>query len=171
MKQLASNNCIFITKISSNTIVKRSNNYNSVGQAELSLSNQQDCISLALRAPYGTLHVHVSEASCPNFEPRTHARFTGLISARQLPSASKAARVVKHCGPSRARGKPKYRLSHVATKICFIFHISYAPASSRAFCLRQNAQRAALRATGQAQATSGQISARAASNVTCCARS
>ena len=37
------------------------------------MSSQQDCISLALRAPYG-----VSEASCPNFEPRAHARPTGL---------------------------------------------------------------------------------------------
>ena len=32
----------------------------------LPLSSQQDCISLALRAP------------CPNFEPRAHARLTGL---------------------------------------------------------------------------------------------
>ena len=36
----------------------------------------QDCISLELRAPYGTLHV--SETSCPNFEPRAHARLTGF---------------------------------------------------------------------------------------------
>ena len=40
--------------------------------------SQQDCISLALRAPYGTLHV--SEASCPNFKPRAHARLTELTS-------------------------------------------------------------------------------------------
>ena len=39
------------------------------------LSSQQDCISLALRALYG-----MSEASCPNFEPRAHARLTGLTS-------------------------------------------------------------------------------------------
>ena len=39
------------------------------------LSSQQDCISLALRAPF------VSEASCPNFEPRAHARLTGLTNA------------------------------------------------------------------------------------------
>ena len=38
------------------------------------LSSQQDCISLALRAPYATGR----EASCPNFEPRAHARLTGL---------------------------------------------------------------------------------------------
>ena len=42
------------------------------------LSSQQDCISLALRAPYGTLHT--SEAPCPNVQPRAHAhaRLTGL---------------------------------------------------------------------------------------------
>ena len=40
------------------------------------LSSQQDCISLALRAPC------VSEASCPNFQPRAHASLTGLTTAR-----------------------------------------------------------------------------------------
>ena len=43
------------------------------------LSSHQDCISLALRAPYGTLRYGtLREASCPNFEPRAHARLTGL---------------------------------------------------------------------------------------------
>ena len=44
------------------------------------LSSQQDCISLALRAPYGTLHASfcASEAPCPNVQPRAHARLTGL---------------------------------------------------------------------------------------------
>ena len=53
-----------------------------VSEAEgFKLSSQQDCISLALRAPYGTLHT--SEASCPNFEPRAHARLTGLTSLKE----------------------------------------------------------------------------------------
>ena len=42
-----------------------------------SLSSQQDCISLALRAPWRDATC-VSEAFCPNIQPRAHARLTGL---------------------------------------------------------------------------------------------
>ena len=41
------------------------------------LSSQQDCISLALRAPWRDATC-VSEAFCPNIQPRAHARLTGL---------------------------------------------------------------------------------------------
>ena len=43
----------------------------------LGLSSQQDCISLALRAPWLG-----SEAFCPNIQPRAHARLTGLTTPR-----------------------------------------------------------------------------------------
>ena len=43
------------------------------------LSSQQDCISLALRAPW-------RDAFCPNIQPRAHARLTGLTTARSIRS-------------------------------------------------------------------------------------
>ena len=74
------------------------------------LSSQQDCISLALRAPYGTLHTCVSEASCPNFEPRAHARLTGLTN-----SISNKDLNLNVKGRPHPRGKGLVKSGHVRT--------------------------------------------------------
>ena len=74
------------------------------------LSSQQDCISLALRAP--------CEASCPNFEPRAHARLAGLTTRdRAWPSgrfaiASWLNHVLTHL--SHVAISPNQVLTHAA---------------------------------------------------------
>ena len=49
----------------------------SVNPSIIRLSSQQDCISLALHAPWRDATC-VSEAFCPNIQPRAHARLIGL---------------------------------------------------------------------------------------------
>ena len=79
---------------------------------------RQACILFALRAPYGTLHVTcvtVSEASCPNFEPRAQARFTGLtILPGPLVKLLKPARM-NFARTTRTRARRPVRISSRAS--------------------------------------------------------